>query len=110
MLTFMARVPARARRCVVATSSLLLAGLVVNACSLNPQPLPPDQPTDSGGLVTSPPRGGDGGSGNGSGQPDATIPAVDSGSTLGGQDAASPAPGSDAGRDTGPAGNGGGGD
>ncbi len=111
MLSFVAQVPSasaslRRRR----RRRFFSRGSLVNACSLNPQPLPPDQPTDSGGLVTSPPRGGDGGSGNGSGQPDATIPAVDSSSTLGGQDAASPAPGSDAARDTGPSGNGGGGD
>jgi hypothetical protein len=81
--------------------ALFSAGLLANACSLNPQPLPPDQPTDaSSGFGSAPQSAVDGGVNTGPGQPDATIPAVDSGAIPVAQDGAA-SPDAGAGPDTG---------
>jgi hypothetical protein len=82
--------PSQLGRFVGATAMLAFAGLVPGACSLNPQPLPPDAPTDAGGHVNGPP-GVDSGMGKGGGLGDATSPAVDSATVLGGEDSAAPA-------------------
>jgi hypothetical protein len=63
----------------------LLVGLVIAACSLNPQPLPPDNPGDDGGVPSS--FGGTGGHGSdaaskGRGEPDA-FPDEDAGGGTG---------------------------
>jgi hypothetical protein len=91
----------RLHRFIFATAALALAGLVGNACSLNPQPLPPDQPTDAAGLTNSPARAADSGAGNFNGQADATTAAPDSASLPVVEDAAPPAPGADATPDSG---------
>jgi hypothetical protein len=84
-------------RYVVALSVLVSAGLVANACSLNPQPLPPDAPRDAGGAGYVPVTTDSGGSkGGGGGQSDATNAGLDSGAALGTTDGAAPAPPSDA--------------
>jgi hypothetical protein len=96
------RIPSRVRRFASAGTALFTAGILANACSLNPQPLPPDQPTDaSSGFGSAPQTAVDGGVNKGPGQPDATIPAVDSGAIPVAQDGAAPADagaGPDAGR------------
>jgi hypothetical protein len=69
-------------------SAVLTAGAV--ACSLNPQPLPPDTVTDAGAPPATIPSGGAGDAGNdhiGNG-PDASSPATDSGAIFG--DASAP--------------------
>jgi len=89
-------VPSRLLRPTLATAAVVLASLVANACSLNPQPLPPDQPTDAGGggLVNAP-GVADSSLGKGPGQGDATTnPTVDSGSTAVAQDATTAPPAS----------------
>jgi hypothetical protein len=68
----------RILRASVAAAVLVLGGLGANACSLNPQPLPPDQPTDAG--VVNGPRAPDSGSAFASAA-DAGTAAVDAGTT-----------------------------
>jgi hypothetical protein len=89
--------------------ALVSAGLLANACSLNPQPLPPDQPTDaSSGFGSTPQGAADSGVNKGAGQPDATIPAVDSGAIPVAQDGAAPPEGAGGGPDAGRSADGGG--
>jgi hypothetical protein len=87
-------------RFVGACAVVAFAGLVPGACSLNPQPLPPDAPTDAGGRVNGPGTAdsGAGKGGGGGGLGDATTPALDSGTVLGPEDSTAPPPAPDAGQ------------
>jgi hypothetical protein len=98
--------PALSRLLRVAGASALLglAGLVPNACSLNPQPLPPDTPVDAGNFAA---VGDSGGKGGGPGDA-TTTPSPDSGSGFtSGDSAGTTSP--DAAADAGAPGDGGGG-